>query len=113
MVELQVPGLEHKDININVRDNVLEITGQRTDREEHKDKKRSYLVRESSTSFVRQVGLPRGADAENISAELDNGVLRVTISVERPEPKRIEIAAPKAKGAKKLTGDPRQKAETK
>lgn len=115
VVELQVPGLEHKDININVRDdNVLEITGQRTEREEHKDKKRSYMVRESSTSFARQVVLPRGADTENISAELDKGVLKVTIPVEQPQPKRIEIAAPiKGKGAKKLTANAPQKEETK
>ncbi len=112
VVELQVPGLEHKDITINVRDNVLEITGQRTDKEEHKDKKRSYLVRESSTSFARQVALPRGADAENISAELDNGVLRVTIPVQRPEPKRIEIATRMNKDTKRIAANKQAKSET-
>lgn len=110
IVELQVPGFDHTDININVRDdNVLEITGQSNEhKEEHKDKKRSYMVRESSTSFARQVVLPRGADTENISAELDKGVLRVSVPVERTQPKRIEIAAPRgSKGAKKLSAKAR------
>lgn len=115
VIKLQVPGLEHKDININIRDdNVLEISGQRTEREEQKDKKRSYMVRESSTSFARQVVLPRGADINNISAELNKGVLRVTVPVKRTQPRRIEIAASnKSKSANKLSADAANKEETK
>jgi HSP20 family protein len=57
--------------------------------QEQKDGKKSYIVRESNASFVRRVVLPEGADADNISAELDKGLLKVTIPVNRPEAKRV------------------------
>lgn len=104
VVEMQAPGYDRKDIDISVNNGVLEIRGARTEKEEQKDKKRSYMVRESSESFARRVVLPDGADNENITAELDKGVLRITVPVEAAQAKRIEIATPKAKDkAKKLT----------
>ena len=103
VVEMQAPGFDHNDIEISVRDGVLEIRGEKIDRQEDKDKKRSYMVRESTASFARRVVLPEGADADNITAQLDKGVLKVSVPVERPEAKRIEIAAPKGRNAKKIT----------
>lgn len=101
VVALAAPGYDENDIDISVRDGVLEIRGEKTAKEEEKDK-RSYMVRESTASFARRVVLPEGADADKISAELDKGVLKVTVPVERPEAKRIKITAGQS-GAKKLT----------
>lgn len=108
VVELEVPGFDRGDIRIEVEGEVLKISGERTEKAEQKDKKRRYMVRESSTSFARRVVLPEGADTENITAQLDKGMLKVTIPVERPEAKRIEIAGPET-NAKKVTA----KSETK
>jgi HSP20 family protein len=102
VVEMQAPGFDQDDIDINVRNGVLEIRGHKTAKEEHKDKKRSYMVRESSASFARRIVLPEGADPDKISAELDKGLLKVTVPVERPEAKSIKIAA-SSSNAKKLT----------
>lgn len=101
VVEMQAPGFSEDDIEINVRDGVLEIRGEKTAKDENKDK-RSYMVRESTASFARRVVLPEGADADKISAELDKGVLKVTVPVERPEAKHIKISAGKTNSAKKL-----------
>jgi HSP20 family protein len=101
VVEMQAPGLEAEDIDINIRDGVLEIRGQKAEKQEESDKKRSYMVRESNASFARRVVLPDGADADNIAAELDKGLLKVTVPVKRPEAKRIQIK-PSNEGTKKL-----------
>jgi HSP20 family molecular chaperone IbpA len=60
-------------------------------------------VRERNASFARRVVLPEGADADNISAELDKGLLKVTVPVHRPEAKRIQIKAGSGSNAKKLS----------
>lgn len=99
VVEMQAPGFAEDDIEINVRSGVLEIKGERSSRQEDGDKKRNYLMRESRASFARRIVLPEGANADNIKAELDKGILRVTVPVERPEAKKISIASK----AKKLT----------
>lgn len=102
VVEMQAPGFGQDDIEINVRNGVLEIRGERIERDESQDKKRSYLVRESSASFARRVVLPEGADADKIAAELDKGLLRITVPVNRPEAKKIKIAT-QASSAKKIS----------
>lgn len=103
VVEMEAPGYTEDDIEINVRSGVLEIRGERREKTEEGDKKRSYMMREGMSSFARRVVLPEGADADNISAELDHGLLKVRVPVERPEAKRIKIAASGGSSAKKLT----------
>lgn len=113
VVEMQAPGFDTDDIEMNVRNGVLEIKGEKTEKEEEKDGKKNYLVRERNASFARRVVLPEGADADNISAELDKGLLKVTVPVNRPEAKRIQIKAGNSKGKAKLTFLTESKSETK
>lgn len=103
VVEMQAPGFDADDIELNVRNGVLEVRGEKVEKDEQKDGKRSYMVRERNASFARRVVLPEGADADNISAELDKGLLKVTVPVNRPEAKRIKVNGGKAETAKKLT----------
>lgn len=93
-IDMEVPGYDRDDIQMNINNGVLEVSGSKTEKEERERKDRNYMVRETSASFARQIVLPDGANSEKIAAELDSGVLKVTIPVERPEAKRIEIAAP-------------------
>ena len=102
VVEVLAPGFERKDIDVNVRSGFLEIRGQRKDTEKQEDENRSYLVREQSTTFARRIVLPEGVDTNAVSAELDKGVLKVTMPIDRPEAKKIEIAEPIKKAGKKL-----------
>lgn len=101
VVEMQAPGFDTDDLELNVRNGVLEIKGDKTEKDE-KDSKKSYLVRERNASFARRVVLPEGADADNITAELDKGLLKVTVPVTQPEAKRIRIKAGNNQDAKKL-----------
>lgn len=45
-------------------------------------------MRESHASFARRVMLPEGTNADNISEELDKGILKITVPVDRPEAKK-------------------------
>ena len=107
VVEMQAPGFDPEDIELNVRNGVLEVRGEKIEKDEQKDGKKSYMVRERNASFARRVVLPEGADADNITAELDKGLLKVTVPVIRPEAKRIQIKAGQSTNAKQI------KAETK
>jgi HSP20 family protein len=102
VVEMQAPGFNQDDIDINIRNGILEIRGETSSSNEQKDKKRSYMMRESHASFARRVVLPEGANADNISAELDKGILKITVPVDRPKAKKIEITAKSQDRAKKL-----------
>ena len=95
VVEAHLPNFEQNDINIQVDDGALVISAERHEKEE--DKKKTYIVRESSSSFYRRIALPDRADADKISAQLDDGVLKVVIPLTPlPEPKKIAIAAKKS-----------------
>lgn len=90
VVEMQAPGFNEDDMSINVRNGVLEIRGEHHTSDEQQNK-RNYLMRESYASFARRVVLPDNANADNIVAELDKGVLRITVPVQQPEAKQVKI----------------------
>lgn len=98
VTEVHIPGFDKDDIEISVHNNVLEITGQKHEKQEDKDKKRSYMLRESHASFYRSIALPKYADADNVQADFDGGVLKVIVPFkELPAPKKIAISSGKKK----------------
>lgn len=91
-VEAHLPNFDQNDVNIQVENNALVISAERHEKEEDKDKK--YVVRESSSSFYRRISLPERADVDKIEANLDDGVLKVSVPLTPlPEPKKVAIAA--------------------
>ena len=88
VVEAHLPNFNESDVNVEVENGTLVVQAERHEKEEDKDKK--YVVRESSSSFYRRVQLPERADAENISADLEDGILKVKVPLTPlPEPKKI------------------------
>ena len=84
-------GLEKKDVELNVADNLLTIRGEKKNEREEKNKD-YHLVERSYGSFSRSVELPPGVKVEDISAEIANGVLKVTVPKPAPKKtKQIEI----------------------
>jgi len=78
VVRADVPGLEPKDIEINVLQNVLTIKGERKSEKEIKEE--NYLRREVSYgAFERRLNLPEGAVTDKVKANFKNGVVEVTI----------------------------------
>ena len=96
VVEAHLPNFEQDDVSIQVDGDALVISAERHEKEEDKDKK--YVVRESSSSFYRRIALPERADADKITAHLDEGILKVSIPLTPlPEPKKIAISSGKKK----------------
>jgi HSP20 family protein len=90
-ITAELPGLEKKDVELNVADNLLTIRGEKKNEREEKNKD-YHLVERSYGSFSRSVELPAGVKAEDISAEIANGVLKVTVRKPAPkQTKQIEI----------------------
>ncbi len=90
IIEAHLPYFEQKDIDVHVDDGALVIRAEKHEREE--DKKKQYVIRESSSSFYRRIRLPKIADADSIKAHMKDGVLRVTVPFkELPKPKHIAI----------------------
>lgn len=86
-LELAVPGIDKKDLKIEVKDDVLTVSS------EHKDEKEAgndgYTRREFSySSFCRSFYLPDNIDSEKIEAGYKEGVLNVTIP-KKEEEKRL------------------------
>jgi len=87
----ELPGVDPKDVDISVSNNVLTIRGEK--KEEKEDKKRNYhYVERSYGSFHRSVQLPNSADPDKVDASYKNGILTVTLQ-KRPDakPKRIAV----------------------
>jgi HSP20 family protein len=87
VVKADLPGVDPKDVDIQVVDNVLTLRGGKEEKKEEK-RKNYHRMERFSGQFYRAIGLPAGADADKVTATTANGTVTVTI------PKRLE-AQPK------------------
>lgn len=94
-VEIELPGMEEKDLELSIDNGFLVISGEK--KHEREDKKDNYYMMERSYgSFCRQLPLPAEADQEHIKAEFKSGVLNITImktEEARSKVKKIPISA--------------------
>jgi len=91
MVEAQLPGLKPEDLDINVEQGVLTISGQTVSEEERTE--RNYLVREHRAGrFSRSLRVPATYDTDACTAKFEHGVLRLSFpKSESAKPRRIQI----------------------
>lgn len=108
LLRADLPGLAEEDVQIEVHDNTLRISGKRE--AEHEQKERGwYRMERSFGSFSRSLTLPDGVDAEAIAASFDKGVLEVRIpKPEERQPRRVQI---QAGGSAPVEGTATEKAE--
>jgi len=93
VLRADLPGLSEDDVNIELEDNVLTISGQR--KAEHEERKEGYYRMErSSGSFSRSLTLPEGVDPDKVEANFARGVLEVRIpKPEQRKPRKVTISA--------------------
>lgn len=91
-IDIDLPGMKKEDINIDVHDNSLSISGERKYKDEIKEED-YYKVETSFGKFERVFTLPDNIDTENISANSADGVLEIIIPKQEKttSKKRIEI----------------------
>jgi len=94
-----LPGVREDDLEIALTGNHLTISGKR-EQEKHEQGDTYYASERSYGSFSRAFTLPDGTDAENVKAELKNGVLQVIVP-KKPEVQPRKITISKDEGATK------------
>lgn len=90
-LEAEAPGMQDKDINIEVHNGVLTIKGHKENKSDKE--KENYHIREfSSQSFERSFRLSDRVDTEKVSAHIENGILKVDLPKhEQVRPQKIEV----------------------
>ena len=93
VLRADLPGMTESDVNIELEDNVLTVSGER--KAEREDKREGfYRMERAFGSFSRSLTLPKGVDPEAVSASFDQGVLEVRIpKPEQRKPRKITISA--------------------
>jgi HSP20 family protein len=92
VLRADLPGLGESDVNIELEDNVLTISGER--KAEHEERQEGYYrVERASGSFSRSLTLPEGVNPEAVSARFDKGVLEVRVpKPEQRKPRKVAIS---------------------
>lgn len=91
IVETELPGVKKKNVDLEIIENVLTIRGKKESFDEKK-KDKYYRMERSHGSFMRSVQLPIDVDSENISAKMEEGLLRIEIKKSnKPEKKKKSV----------------------
>ena len=91
VIQADLPGVDEKNLDINVHNGVLSVAGHR-DAEERKEGETYALYERQFGSFSRSFAMPDMADGERIDAKLENGVLTLTIAKRaEAKPRKISI----------------------
>ena len=99
VLRADLPGLSEDDVDIEIKDNVLTVSGER--KTESEDKGEGYhRVERAFGSFARSLTLPQGIKADDVEARFDNGVLEVRIpKPEERKPQRVQIGKGTVEGS--------------
>jgi HSP20 family protein len=94
VIKAELPGMKREDVDVSFQNNVLTISGERKEEQEHKDA--GYLVKERRYgSFRRSMTLPEGIDESKIKASFNDGLLEVTVEGAGTQveegPRKIEV----------------------
>jgi HSP20 family protein len=90
-LKLEVPGIDEKDLDVRIENNILTIRGERKFEKEEKEENFHRIERRYG-SFVRSFTLPNTVDAEKVSAEYKNGVLSLVLAKKaEAKPKQIKV----------------------
>jgi len=90
-LKLEVPGIDEKDLNVKVENNILTVSGERKFDKEEKEENFQRIERRYG-SFTRSFTLPNTVNTEDIKATYDNGVLTIKLAKRaEAKPKQIKV----------------------
>src|ERR1041384_8320491 len=90
-LKIEIPGIDEKDLDIRVENNTLTVHGERKFEKEEKEENFRRVERQYG-SFTRSFTLPQTVDSENVSANYDKGVLKISLPKKaEAKPKQIKV----------------------
>lgn len=90
-LRMDMPGVSSEDVNVSIRNNVLEVRAERQDElEEEGDEYVTYTQKKKSHSFSLNLGKDN-IEVDDIQASLDNGILRVNLPKDESQEVHKEI----------------------
>ncbi len=90
-VKMEVPGIEEKDLDIRVENNMLTVRGERKFEKDEKEENFHRIERRYGT-FTRSFALPNTVDTEHVQANYENGILRIQLAKKaEAKPKQIKV----------------------
>lgn len=96
VLKAELPGIDENDIEIKIEDNTITLKGDRKFEKETKEEN-YHRIERSYGSFYRSFTLPQNIDQENIKAESENGILKITMPKKAElKPKKVKILKPKS-----------------
>ncbi len=91
ILKMEVPGIDQKDIDIRLENNVLTVRGERKFEKDEKEEN-FHRVERRYGSFTRSFTLPNAVDMENVNADYENGVLKIKLAKRaEAKPKQIKV----------------------
>jgi HSP20 family protein len=91
VVKAELPGIKKEDLNIEITENNIEISGEMRSEQKEEDKDKGFLKRERRyASFFRSLPLPEAVLTEKAEAELKDGVLTVKLPKAAPPEKKTK-----------------------
>lgn len=91
VLKVEVPGIEQKDLDIRIENNTITIRGERKFEKEVKEEN-FHRVERRYGSFQRSFSLPNTVNTENVTADYENGLLKVTLAKRaEAKPKQIKV----------------------
>jgi HSP20 family protein len=91
VVKAEIPGMDPKDIDISLTNDILTIKGEKKQEKEEKEEN-YHLIERSYGKFMRSVQLPREVKSDKISASYKDGVLNITLpKSEEAKKKEVKI----------------------
>jgi HSP20 family protein len=92
VLRADLPGLADDDVNVQLEDNVLTISGERKTQHEQQEEG-YYRIERAFGNFARSLTLPEGVDPDAVQADFDRGVLEIRIpKPEQKKPRQVQIA---------------------
>src|SRR5580693_3996164 len=90
-VKMEVPGIDEKDIDVRIDNNTLTVHGERKMEKEEKEENFRRVERQYG-SFTRSFTLPSSVDSGQVSADYNQGVLKIKLAKKaEAKPKQIKV----------------------
>lgn len=91
VLKLEVPGIDQKDLDIRIENNTITVRGERKFESDVKEEN-FHRVERRYGSFQRSFSLPNTVNTENVVADYDSGVLKITLAKRaEAKPKQIKV----------------------